>query len=40
MGEYMIVFGMLGETIDFMVCGYTCDSYVWGALVAVKFFVM
>jgi 4-hydroxy-tetrahydrodipicolinate reductase len=36
-GEHTVVFGLLGETIDFTVRGQTRDSYAYGALVAAKF---
>lgn len=36
-GEHTIVFGMMEETIDLTVRGYTRDSYVYGALAAAKF---
>jgi 4-hydroxy-tetrahydrodipicolinate reductase len=36
-GEHMIVFGMLGETIDLTVRGHTRDSYAYGALAAARF---
>jgi 4-hydroxy-tetrahydrodipicolinate reductase len=36
-GEHMIVFGLMGETIDISVKSHTRDSYAYGALAAAKF---
>jgi len=36
-GEHMIVFGLMGETIDLSVKSHTRDSYAYGALAAAKF---
>lgn len=36
-GEHMIVFGLMGETIELSVRGHTRDSYAYGALAAAKF---
>ncbi|RPI87338.1 MAG: 4-hydroxy-tetrahydrodipicolinate reductase [Planctomycetaceae bacterium] len=36
-GEHMIVFGLMGETIDIAVKSHTRDSYAYGALAAAKF---
>jgi 4-hydroxy-tetrahydrodipicolinate reductase len=38
-GEHMIVFGLIGETIDIQVRGQSRDSYAYGALAAAKFLV-
>jgi 4-hydroxy-tetrahydrodipicolinate reductase len=38
-GEHLIVFGLMGETIDISVRGHTRDSYAYGALAAAKFLV-
>lgn len=36
-GEHTIVFGMMGESLEFHVRGTTRDSYAYGALAAAKF---
>ncbi|MEX1230273.1 MAG: 4-hydroxy-tetrahydrodipicolinate reductase [Planctomycetaceae bacterium] len=36
-GEHTIVFGMMGESLEFQVRGTTRDSYAYGALTAAKF---
>ncbi|MEZ6056327.1 MAG: 4-hydroxy-tetrahydrodipicolinate reductase [Planctomycetaceae bacterium] len=36
-GEHTIVFGMLGETLEFTVRGQSRDSYAYGALAAAKY---
>ncbi|MDA0835356.1 MAG: 4-hydroxy-tetrahydrodipicolinate reductase [Planctomycetota bacterium] len=36
-GEHTIVFGMIGESLEFHVRGTTRDSYAYGALTAAKF---
>ncbi len=38
-GEHTIVFGLMGETMDLTVRGHTRDSYVHGALMAVRYAV-
>lgn len=38
-GEHTIVFGMLGETLEFTVRAHSRDCYVRGALTAAKFLV-